>query len=155
MHHKYLECRKFSRQDQQCPMRYAKQRIPDRRNWPRAASSRGFWRHSLMRESVGVMEWWSNGAMVISDFGFRIEKINRKLEIPISNPKSAFPNRQSSCSNAPILQYSRIARYLYRQSHLALTWLEGQLAGTVITNGRCLLCGAILPQSSRYPRTNK
>jgi hypothetical protein len=61
-----------------------------------------------MRESVGVMEWWSNGAMVISDFGFRIEKINRKLEIPISNPKSAFPNRQSSCSTTPPLHHFMI-----------------------------------------------
>ena len=54
-----------------------------------------------------------------------------------------------------ILLYPKIARYLYRQSYLALSWPEGRLAGTVMASGRCLPSGPIVLQSLRDPRTNK
>jgi hypothetical protein len=51
---------------------------------------------TLLRQSAGVMEWWSNGVM--------------KGSIQIEIGALAF-------SNTPILQYSEIARNLYRHSH--------------------------------------
>jgi hypothetical protein len=55
---------------------------------------------SPLRQSAGVMEWWSNGVM--------------KGPIQIESRAFAF-------SNTPILQYSTTARNLYRQSHGTLT----------------------------------
>jgi hypothetical protein len=51
---------------------------------------------TLLRQSAGVMEWWSNGVM------------KRPIQIEIG--ALAF-------SNTPILQYSETGRNLYRHSH--------------------------------------
>jgi len=50
----------------------------------------------LLRQSTGVMEWWSNGVM------------KRPIQVEIQ----AF-----AFAKTPILQYSKTARNLYLQSH--------------------------------------
>jgi hypothetical protein len=47
------------------------------------------------------MEWWSNGVM------------KRPIQVKI---------RALAFANSSILQYSKKARNLYRQSHATLTW---------------------------------
>jgi hypothetical protein len=59
--------------------------------------------------SLDVEICWRNGARVISDFGFRIEKNNLQTRnsFKVPNLHAALPNPQSSYSNTPLLQHSK------------------------------------------------